>query len=270
VLDGVDNCPTVANANQLNNDSDGVGNACDPDDDNDGICDSGTGAVALNTLGTRTGGIVANFTTMPWLQSLGTVTNGATYGCVPGVGAGGADNCPFAANATQGDWNNDGIGDACQDSDGDLVADSADNCIAVQNASQTDTDQDGRGNACDNCPADANPDQADWNNDGIGNVCQDFDSDSFMDVQEVWVGSKTTQRCAQPGETKADQSSTPYDINNDQHVDLSDILAFNAVFGTISPDPGFNKRYDENMDWEINLSDILRFNAVFGTSCTYP
>jgi hypothetical protein len=46
ILDGVDNCPTTPNANQLNTDGDGAGNACDDDDDNDGLLDSvetGTG-----------------------------------------------------------------------------------------------------------------------------------------------------------------------------------------------------------------------------------
>jgi hypothetical protein len=37
--DGVDNCPTVANANQLDSDGDGQGDACDADDDNDGVND---------------------------------------------------------------------------------------------------------------------------------------------------------------------------------------------------------------------------------------
>ena len=40
INDSVDNCPSTANADQLNTDNDSQGNACDSDDDNDGIPDS--------------------------------------------------------------------------------------------------------------------------------------------------------------------------------------------------------------------------------------
>ena len=39
VLDGIDNCPRVSNADQANFESDMLGDVCDDDDDNDGIAD---------------------------------------------------------------------------------------------------------------------------------------------------------------------------------------------------------------------------------------
>jgi len=41
VIDNEDNCPLDYNPNQENDDEDVLGNACDVDDDNDGICDPG-------------------------------------------------------------------------------------------------------------------------------------------------------------------------------------------------------------------------------------
>ncbi len=39
IEDGVDNCPTIANVDQTNTDTDALGNACDADDDNDTLSD---------------------------------------------------------------------------------------------------------------------------------------------------------------------------------------------------------------------------------------
>ncbi|MCH8815338.1 MAG: thrombospondin type 3 repeat-containing protein [Chloroflexi bacterium] len=39
IVDGADNCPAIANADQTNFDGDALGDVCDPDDDNDGASD---------------------------------------------------------------------------------------------------------------------------------------------------------------------------------------------------------------------------------------
>jgi len=55
--DGVDNCPSLANPSQANNDGDAYGDDCDPDDDNDGYDDAAEaliGTVATVNCGLHT------------------------------------------------------------------------------------------------------------------------------------------------------------------------------------------------------------------------
>jgi hypothetical protein len=83
-----DNCLIVANHDQHNADGDSLGDACDPDADNDGL---------LNA----------------------------------------ADNCPLVANLSQTNSDTDSLGDAC------------DNCPLVNNNDQWDSNSDGVGDWCD-------------------------------------------------------------------------------------------------------------------------
>ena len=204
--DGIDNCPTTANATQKDSDGDGTGDACDTDDDGDGVAD-GSDNCPLKPNANQNDADS---------DSIGDVCDTDRDG--DGV-LNTVDNCPTVSNSDQDDADGDGIGTACDgDTDGDLVSDVVDNCPNDANASQDDLDGDGQGNVCDtdqdgdgvnndvdafptdpqesadadqdnigdnadNCPATANSDQADSDGDGIGDVCDtnDQDADGYED-----------------------------------------------------------------------------------------
>lgn len=143
VGDACDNCPGFVSSNRNDTDRDGQGDACDLDDDNDAKNDD-------------------------------------------------RDNCPLAANANQFDGDNDGFGDVC------------DNCPHWHARDQSDADDDGIGNLCDdgdfdgdgvadrndNCISVANPlnadnEQADQDRDLQGDACDlDKDGDGFNNEQD--------------------------------------------------------------------------------------
>jgi hypothetical protein len=112
-LDGVgdngDNCPAIANADQLNLDDDELGNACDNDIDGDGVLNDAD-AFPLNALEAKD-------------------TDSDTIGD-------NTDNCPIIANTDQVNTDGDSAGDACddlpndasdtKDFDGDLIGNTLD------------------------------------------------------------------------------------------------------------------------------------------------
>jgi CSLREA domain-containing protein len=142
-LDGDDNCPRLfyeetggsgSNPAQADLDEDGRGDVCDPDDDGDGLSDSGELGAGTSPLDPDSD------------------DDGALDG---------DDNCPrlfyeqtggSGFNPDQADLDQDGRGDVCDlDDDGDGLPD-ADELAAGTNPLDADTDGDGHGDPADACP----------------------------------------------------------------------------------------------------------------------
>ncbi len=229
VINACDNCPAVANINQVDVDGDGFGNACDncPVDYNASQTDSDH--------------------------------DGAGNAC---------DNCLAVPNPDQADADDDWQGDLCDpcphdaadDVDADGLCADVDNCPAIANPDQADADDDHQGDLCDACPLDpgndpdldglcagvdncpgiANPDQADSDGDGVGDACDacpgtlpgaqvdsagcprvvasDFDHDGDVDqedfghLQRCLTGSNVLQDAADCQDSRLD---TDTDVDRD-------------------------------------------------------
>lgn len=119
VLDVDDNCVAIANADQANNDGDTLGDACDPDDDNDGVldgadpfpfsdqggsvvvgtCDSGvanqqlaTGATFMDLIGAAFA--AANGSHGKWVQAVTQLADGwKKAGLISGADQGAITSC---------------------------------------------------------------------------------------------------------------------------------------------------------------------------------
>ncbi|MEK6938100.1 MAG: thrombospondin type 3 repeat-containing protein [Nanoarchaeota archaeon] len=214
IEDNKDNCPSTANPDQKDTDTDGIGDACEISD-----CVDSDNGIDIHTKGSITvkGNTILDVCEGSLVKeqictgeyggfALQMCPNGET--CQEGACAkivvppidtdkdgieDSKDNCPLIANADQKDTDADGVGDACEliipptDTDKDGIEDTKDNCPTVANADQKDSDGDKVGDACDPTPLPVDTFVTQYNE--LNTKLQGYEDD-YVDYRKEYLKAK--------------------------------------------------------------------------------
>ena len=259
VGDSSDNCPTVYNPSQLNSDvannppGDALGDACDPDNDNDGMPD--------------------------YYELL--------FSCLNHLQVDAAGD-PDADGLTNIDEYYAGADPCVDDTDGDTLLDGAEVHTYRTSPLRADTEPDGMPDVYEVAHSCLNPSGYDANADpdadalesivemGIGTdpCVNDTDADGCADGEEL--GTSPTLG----GDRDPLNYWDFFDVTGDREIDISDALDVLSYFGDAglpntpgdlrdrySPDP--NKPYrTADADDGVDLNDAITALASFGHSCS--
>ena len=234
IADDVDNCPSIANADQADLDEDGLGDACDDDADGDGFtndvdCDDMDANVGLGEM---------------WYadadgDGFGDAENSMQACTQPeGYVADNTDcddtNAEINPNATEIagneiDENCDGIVETSDDTDGDGVADDIDNCLNTYNPGQEDTDSDGVGDACAECSEPYN----------VSIMRTSDTTATFTAGNAIWHYQGTANRAGRPLRARPMYGMTDMQVPHTQNA-LVPSFAYDTWFRTICPEGGYS------------------------------
>jgi hypothetical protein len=258
IVDIDDNCPNIANPTQANTDGDEKGDACDSDDDNDGLTDN------FPDLCPRGGEF--NWTSMQDTSNPSASTDWDNDGCKDDSEDPDDDNdqvldvddlCPYTSyDPPRPTWisdteSNDNDGDGCRDSDEDVdddadgFADVDDNCPTTSGTSIygttgcLDSDSDGWSDTYDNCPNEAG-------NSTLGgkNACLDSDGDGWADSDDVFPNDAT-----QWADTDSDSyGDNPQGINSDDCLAVPGTSTLDRLGCLDSDEDGYS---DADSEWYI-------------------